>query len=235
MRITARNDRRNGERGNALIYVLIAIALFAALSITLSRQTDTSETGTLSGERAELAASRLISYSAQARSAIDQMLFTAASDIDDLDFTTPNEAGFDTGTLTHKVYHPQGGGLLQGTLPPEVVAQVTTDPTPGWYLGRFNTVEWTDSGAARDDVILVAYQISELICGLINEKINGSTAVPTMTDSIRNVMIDELLHGGTNVELTTDAGDICPECENLGSLCVQEGGIFGFYTILADQ
>ena len=234
------------ERGNALIYVLIAIALFAALSFTLSRQTDTSEAGTLSQEKAELYATQLISYAAQARSAIDQMLFTAASDIDQLDFTAPTDAGFDTGTLIHKVYHPQGGGLLPGKIPTEAITQVTNDPEPGWYLGRFNNVEWTalaqgntagpgGAEAPWEEVILIAYQINETVCGLINKKINGSTAIPTMTSSIRNTLIDDSLHGGTNVELTTDAPDICPDCANIGSLCVQEGGIYGFYTLLADQ
>jgi len=228
-----RAHNRTAERGNALIYVLIAIALFAALGFTLSRQTDTSEAGTLSEEKAELYATQLISYSAQAKSALDQMLFTAASDIGDLDFTVPTDVTFDTGTLIHKIYHPQGGGLLPGKIPTEAITQVTNDPEPSWYLGRFNNVEWTASAA--EEVVLIAYQINEAVCGLINKKINGSTAIPSMTTSIRNTLIDETLHTGANVELTTDAADICPACENMGSLCVQEGGIFGFYTLLADQ
>ncbi len=228
-------DRRE-ERGNALIYVLIAIALFAALSFTLGRQTDTSESGGLGDHKAELYATQLISYAAQARSAVDQMLFTAASDINDLDFMAPTDANFDTGTLIHKVYHPQGGGLIPGKLPADVVASTTNDPDPGWYMGRFNNVEWTGpAGANTNEVILIAYQINEQVCGLINQKINGSTAIPTMTSSIRDTLIDDAVHGGTNIELTTDGGDICPDCENMGSLCVQEGGIFGFYTIIADQ
>ena len=227
---------RSKERGNALIYVLIAIALFAALSFTLGRQTDTSETGDLESQRAELYATQLISYAAQTKSAIDQMLFTAASDINDLDFMDPSDANFDTGTLIHKVYHPQGGGLNPGVIADQAIAQVTNDPEPGWYMGRFNNIEWTGTASATtNEVVLIAYQISEQICGVINEKINGSSTIPTMTSSIRNTLIDDALHGGTNVELTTDGGDICPDCENMGSLCVQEGGIFGFYTIIADQ
>lgn len=228
-----RISARRAERGNALIYVLIAIALFAALSFTLSRQTDTSEAGTLSREKAELYATQLITYSAQAKSALDQMLFTAATHIDDLNFTAPTDAGFDTGVPIHKIYHPKGGGLLPGKLPVEAIAQVTNDPEPGWYIGRFNNVEWTAS--ANQDVILLAYQIDPTVCGLINEKINGSSAIPTLTTPIRNVMIDDALHGGTNVDLTTDGGDICPDCANIGALCVQEGGIYAFYTLLADQ
>ncbi len=241
-----KSEHIHPQSGNALIYVLIAIALFGALSFTLGRQTDTNEAGTLSDEMAELYATQLISYSSQVKSAIDQMLYTAASDVSDLDFIAPTDLTFDTGTLIHKVYHPQGGGITPGTLPEKAITQVTADPTPGWYLGRFDNVDWTPlasgntggTGGAEapwEDVILVAYQINEKVCGLINQKINGSTAIPTATVALRNILIDDALHSGTNVELTTQPAEICPDCNNLGSLCIQEGGIYGFYTVIADQ
>ena len=55
------------ERGNAMIYVLIAIALFAALSFTLARQGDDGEASDMSDARAELYATDMISYAAQAK------------------------------------------------------------------------------------------------------------------------------------------------------------------------
>ena len=240
-----KREQKKSENGNALIYVLIAIALFAALGFTLSRQTDTGEAGTLENERAELYATQLISYAAQARQVVDQMVFTSATDASQIDFTPPTDATFDTGTLIHKIYHPQGGGLNPGTLPPAVINEVTTDPDPGWYLGRFNNVDWTPlasgntagAGGAQapyEEVILTAFQISEQVCGFINEKINGSTAIPASTAALRSILVDETLHSGTNVEFTTDSG-ICPACENQASLCIQEGGIYAFYNILADQ
>ena len=226
---------RPAERGNALIYVLIAVALFAALSFTLGRQSDSDEAGSLDDSKAELYATQLISYAAQAQSSIDQMLITG-SEIDDLDFILPTAAAFNTPPDIHKVYHPAGGGLSPGRLPVEVIAQNITDPVAGWYMGRFNNVEW--SATAADDVILVAYQISQSVCSKINELVNGSSAIPTMTDSIRETMIDDTLYTGSNVDLTTDdPGDICPECDRVPSLCVQNqaGTAYGFYTILADQ
>ena len=84
----------------------------------------------------------------------------------------------------------------------------------------------------------LAYQISQSVCAKINELVNGSSAIPTMTDSIRETMIDDTLYTGSNVDLTTDdPGDICPECDRVPSLCVQNqaGTAYGFYTILADQ
>lgn len=225
---------KRSERGNALIYVLIAVALFAALSFTLGRQTDTEEVEILSEEKADLYATQLISYATQAKSVVDQMMFIGGR-ISDLDFTRPSEAGFNTAPHGNKVLHPEGGGLSLASLPSGVVAQSTSDPVPGWYIGRFNNVEWTAS--SNQDVILVAYQISQAVCEKINEKITGSSAIPTMTDSIKDVMIDDTYHTGTNTDLTTDSGDICPDCENIGSLCVenQAQDAYGFYTLIADE
>ncbi len=218
------------------MYVLIAIALFGALSFTLARQTDSTEAGVLNAERAELYATQLITYAAQVRSAIEQMQFTAATSVNELDFTAPTDAAFDTGTLIHKVYHPQGGGITPGKLPAEVVSQSAADPVAGWYLGRFTHVEWT--ATAGEDVILTAYQIHPTVCGMINEKINGSMTIPSTTTALRNILIDDAItaNTGTNVPFTTVLpASICPDCQNMGSLCVQNGGQYAFYTIIADQ
>ena len=56
-----------------MIYVLIAVALFAALSMTLGRQSDTNEGDTLNDSQAELFATQLIDYAVQAKSVADQM------------------------------------------------------------------------------------------------------------------------------------------------------------------
>lgn len=224
-------ENRRKERGNALIYVLIAIVLFAALSYTLARNTDTSEAGTLSADQAELYASQLISYSAQAKSVVDQMLFTGAQ-INDLDFTLPSEATFETPPNIYKVYHPDGGGLNLGTLSDTAKNEISTSPVAGWYLGRFNNVEW--SATTNQDVILVAYQIDKTICENINEKVTGSTAIPALTTDMRLPLIDDSNYSGTNADLTSVN---CAGCVDQMSLCVQNssGTAYSFYTVLADQ
>ena len=230
---------KHGQRGNALIYVLIAIALFAALSFTLARQNDSGEAGSLSDDRAELYASDLISYAVQAKSVIDQMMFTGTK-IDDLDFTLPTDPGFDGGTQldkTKRVFHPEGGGLNPANLSPDIITTDLTNPDAGWYIGRFNNIEWTAS--ANDDVILVAYQIRKDVCEKINMKVKGNTAIPVLGDSIKETMIDGTVYGGVNTNLTTDPGGtpICSACHKVSALCVQDQSLDGyaFYTVLTDQ
>lgn len=243
---------RQKESGNALVYVLIAIALFAALGFTLNRQTDESEAGALNDERAEIYATQLISYAVQARSVVDQMIFSGTR-ADEIDFTLPNEGTFNSGTQADKarrIYHPEGGGLNAGRIPEGAIDQNVTDPVAGWYLGRFNNVDWTPLGpgntegvggteAPYEEIILTAYQISRPVCEKINEKLTGNATIPTMGDSIKETLIDDRFYTGTNVNLTTilPGSPVCAECNNRGSLCVesQAQNAYGFYSILADQ
>jgi hypothetical protein len=232
------HPRACSQRGNALIYVLVAIVLLAALSMTLGRQTDTSEADELDDAKATMYATQLISYAAAAKAAIDQMLFTNEAAITQLDFTLPNQAGFNSAPTLYKVYHPDGGGLSPGRLPQGMTTSAVSDPVAGWYLGRFNNIEWTRSAAS--DVILVAFQISRKVCEKINLSITGSTNIPQMTASIRQTMIDDALYtGATNLDLTTDpAGTpICSACHKRASLCVEDvsAGTYGFYTVIADR
>jgi len=243
-----RQRKRKGERGNALVYVLIAIALFAALSFTLSRNADTGEAGTLSEDRAKLYMSQIVSYAAQAKSVYDQMNFQGIQ-ADNVDFTTPDDSTFndnlaDGGSADRirKIYHPDGGGLNVGYIPEGAIENsgITTpgDPAPGWYMGRFNNHEWTAS--TNQEIVLTAYGLNPVICAMINQTITGSgeiADVPSMGDSIKETLIDDTHYtGGSNTDLTTETGTpICPECHDQASLCVEEGGIYAFYTVIAAQ
>ncbi len=217
----------NNENGNVLVYVLIAIVLFAALGFTLSRQTQNASTKEIDDAKAELYAMDLITYATQARLVLDQMIFTGSS-IDDFIFTLPSEAGFSTAPHIHKVYHPQGGGLTPANLPPQAVNQVSSSPAAGWYLGLFNNVEWTKTAAT--DVILTAYQISKPVCEAINKKITGSKTIPALTGNMEDYLIDTT----TNNNLTSA---ICAACDGYVTLCVSNSGVntYSFYSIVAER
>ena len=231
--------KTNREHGNALIYVLIAIALFGALSMIMSRQGDTGEAGELPSQKAELYATEIGSYAAQAKSAVDQMLFSGGR-IENLDFMLPG-AGFDAGSSTDKirrVYHPDGGGLIPGRLPEEAISYEGTGPVAGWYMGRFNNVEWTES--TDTDVILTAYGIRREICEKLNEKLTGAATIPTLGIGAAAVLVDDQYHvNGSNADFTTvtPGTPVCADCNKRASLCVkdQSSDIYAFYTVIADH
>lgn len=226
------------QSGNALIYVLIAIGLFAALSMVFVRNQNSSGASALSTEKAALIASQLLSYTSQTHTALDQMRLSG-TDINDFDFTMPNTAGFETEPPLniHKVYHPSGGGIIPGRIPEDALIESPgSDPAPGWYMGRINNFNWTKTTA--NDVVLLAYQINEAVCRQINNTLKGSETIPVMSDTFPSTMIDTALHsGGANVAtFTTDGSGICPACAGVSSLCTQDSaGHYGFYAVIGAQ
>ncbi len=219
--------QKNKQSGNALIYVLIAIALFAALGFTLARQNQDSNTNEVDEAKADLYALELITYASQVKSVINQMIFSG-SKINNLVFTLPSEAGFNAAPHIHKIYHPQGGGLTPANLPAKAVSEISSPPAAGWYLGNFNNVEWTDS--ASSDVILTAYQISKPVCEAINDKITGSTTIPALIGDLDDYLLDTV----TNNDLDIAS---CAACEGYMSLCVSNSAVsaYAFYNVVADR
>lgn len=223
--------RYSPQSGNALIYILIAVALFAALSMTLTGQTRNESTNEVDEAKNDMYATQLISYAAQAKSILDQMMFSG-SGVGDFVFTAPGESGFNTAPHIHKIYHPAGGGLMKGRIPESVKGTASTTPAAGWYMGRFNNVEWTATGST--EIILTAYNIKEDACKQINEQASGSTSIPVLPGDPKTYLIDGAVFSGSNSDLTTAA---CAACEGFMSLCVSDNTatIFAFYTVLADR
>jgi len=226
-------SKNNNQSGIGLVYILIAVALFAALSFMLTRTINTSETATLSPERTELYATQLINYAVQSKSVIDQMLFTG-TDIDDLDFSLPGEAAFSAGTQSdrvHHVFHPDGGGLNPGKFPTEITT-AGTNPTTGWHMGQFNDVEWTTPTA---DVMLTAYRIPQQVCASINEKVTGNTTIPAIIGAtLPNLLVEDARHIGSNVAFNIAN---CTACEGYNSLCISDTAAttFAFYNIMVER
>lgn len=213
------------ERGNAMIYVLLAIALFGVLTATLSGQNNDADGQDIDDEQIEFYASELLEYSAAAKSVIDQMLITGST-IDDLDFINPTSAAFDTPPHIHKVFHPSGGGLTYIEAPNENTLNVVAG-TGGWRWQNLTNVEWTPT--ASNDIMLSAFQISQAICAKINSKITGNETIPTVSNQIGRVFSPSVL---PNEDLTSSN---CSGCDGYPALCVRNsaGNAYNFYTILA--
>lgn len=229
------SPQKSAQAGNALVYVLVAIVLFAALSLTMGRQTDSSETSVLDDGQTELLAGQMIAYAAQVESAVNQMLFSGTRE-EDLNFIMPNATGFDSVNAADnikKVYHPQGGGLTPAELDPRAVGGTSATVDAGWYLGLFNNTEWTKSSA--NDVMLAAVQVSDQVCAKLNEKISGDGNIPQITGpaNLFNLFVAPAVHGmGGAAHLTRT---VCPDCDDYSSLCVRKGGANVFYTIVVPR
>jgi len=212
---------KKSQSGNALVYVLVAIALFAALSFTLTRSTDTDEAAYLSDDEAELYASEMVSFTAQAKNAVDQMMFSN-SDIDELDFILPSDAAFDTGSNIHKVFHPAGGGLNFKA----VNSKRVIDATGGVYVVK-KDVEWTRTTGT--DVILSFYRLKPEICTKLAAKIDN-TQHSYVGSSLTAVFTDQA--DGDTLDST-----FCPTCEDKFIAVIENpaNSSCTFYMVLADR
>ncbi|HPD83633.1 MAG TPA: hypothetical protein PLK85_07445 [Alphaproteobacteria bacterium] len=217
------SDKSCKNAGNAMIYILIALALFGFLTLTLTKQNNQADNQDLSEEVAKVYANELIEYISSTQQALDMMLSTGA-EIGDLDFVKPTEAGFNTAPHIYKLFHPQGGGL---NYQQKFNEAIQNSPDSVWDINNNINVQWTPTTA--NDVIITAYFIKKEVCEEINRKITGSTAIPITA----NPHADYFLSTGTTDFDTTE----CAACNGYATLCVENdtNDNYSFYSIIAAQ
>lgn len=220
---------RKNESGNVFVYVLIAVGLFAALMFTLSKGNEQGGgTAELADGESKVAAGEIIAFAASASNSLSQMQQTGAT-LDMVDFILPSDANFNDAPTIYKLFHPDGGGLGYKALPAKAIFDDGAGLAAGYYIGRFNNVEWTPT--ATHDVIFTAYEIKQNVCQELNVKMNGDATIPTVVgDSLTNLFVDDSLHPGTNSNFMVAN---CAACEEKSALCVTDGaGKYVFYSLL---
>ena len=220
----------SGQRGNALIYVIIALALLGGLTMLLTKQG--SESDDLSYETNELLVTKTVAFAATAKNTVDQMMMSGTQ-VGNLIYLRPDEAGFDTAPNYNKVFHPDGGGLTLPAVDSTVFTGTDTAPEPGWYMGRFNNIEWTPTGA--NDVLFVAYGINQSLCAAINKKIKNDASIPVVSGGTTEEFFVNTTYGGAANANFMEAN--CTECEGFPSLCVANTGNadYTYYNIISAQ
>ena len=113
----ARNDRKT-EQGNVFFYILIAVALFAALSYAVSRN-NTGSTDIFTDEQAKLAAQEIIEYGNTVANAVQKLRLRGCSDTE-ISFENDIIDGYENGTNTScQVFHVDGGDINWTSIPEE--------------------------------------------------------------------------------------------------------------------
>src|SRR5690606_2698113 len=95
MELKGQNMRREAESGNVLFLILIAVALFAALSYAVTQSTR-SGGGDASGETNLISSAQVTQYPASVRTSLVRMIIGGKSIDTPITFNTPS----DFGTLT---------------------------------------------------------------------------------------------------------------------------------------
>ena len=213
--------KRGHERGNVLFLILIAAALFAALSYAIT-QSGRSGGSDAQREKAKLSAAEIMNYATALQAAVSRML------IGDCNLSVLNfENNFDGGLHINpaapvngkcNVFDPPGGGVA------------AKKPAQGWsgdetfyYAGSaaISGLGLTCASAECADLVLVMHGVSEALCQELND-MNGYKIpvanLPTDTQQACPYKGTFDCNGNGNVEVVFST----PDLEGKHSFCYKD-------------
>ena len=170
------------QHGSALFYILIAVALIAALSYAVS-QTNRGNVSAVTGEQAKLAAQEIIEYGNIVAAAVQKLRLRGCSDTQ-IGFSN-SIWSLDDGTLIHpaghnpltpgnqcEVFHPDGGNVSASILPNNAGFAIASGAVAKGS-GIINTVDIVDVGTSARDLVLFIYFIPKNACTIINDLLDA--------------------------------------------------------------
>lgn len=192
------------QKGNVLFLILIAVALFAALSYAVTQSSRSG--GDASKETNVINTASLTQYPNSIRTSVLRLII-AGHDPLDLQFNKPDqfEIATHTGFLQAVgVFHPQGGGAAYQRVPANLMASKTE---ADW---KFNAnfeipllgLSQSSSGSGNE-LIAFADGVTQTICARVNKELHNSDIIP----EIASVTIDSnrsALNGVAIVAPTTE-------------------------------
>ncbi|MEZ5813982.1 MAG: hypothetical protein R3E13_04570 [Alphaproteobacteria bacterium] len=169
---------RNNESGNVLFLILIAVALFAALSYAVTQTTRPNSLRT--DKTSTINAAQLIQYPTGLRTAILRMVIDGIS-ADELEFNIP--ADFTSlSNNTIGVFHPDGGGAVYN---PATTGIMASGLQGDWYFNMNFEIEHIGlsvvNNLSGNDLIAFLPGIRRSVCENINETIGINSSIPNST------------------------------------------------------
>ncbi len=176
-----KNDRKTQfivkralQKGSALVYILIAVALLAALTYAIS-ESSRGDAEQLSKERAKLLASEIIDYSSLVANGVAQLRLRGVT-LAELCFDDDNWGSDDyehPGCVFDKnrLFSPQGAGI-NWTLAPKDAMSTKSLPDNLWAIYADNEVVNVGTTCEEDrcvDLLLMVDELSARVCRQIND------------------------------------------------------------------
>lgn len=170
------------QAGNALLIILIAVALFGALMFAMT-QSRTTFTGATSQEEARIIATEMIQYGDTIRNAVNKLLLVGGAKFGNSSDTSPSfyTAGVSTdyqtaGPSRLEVFSMDGGGVSYQK-PPEDACVSTCAYD---FAGGITIPGVGDDNL--DDLAMVVQDVDPLVCKRINDvQKTGWSSIPTFT------------------------------------------------------
>lgn len=178
--MTNTTNKRGTESGNVLFLILIAVALFAALSYAVTQSTRGG--GNADDETSLISSATLTQYPASLKTSILRMSISSGVGDDELMFNPPSDmTDCETADANACVFSSNGGGASFQNASSDVIA---TGGSAAWVFNKENEIEdigTTVGGNAPSvasmEVIAFLNGIRLNVCQKINEEL-GITGVP---------------------------------------------------------
>lgn len=206
----------NKENGNVLFLILIAVALFAALSYAVTQSTRGG--GDADTETKKLEISQALNYVSSIRTAIMRMRINGVEDTD-ICFDAPQwgDASYSHAGCTdneNRIFHTDGGGV-SWVLPPSSL----NDGSP-WLFNGLNVIRGSASDATADLAMLIP-NITDSACKGFEE----------MTDFSGSRLVDG---DSFNFQKFTGSYGFFAVLEGAGNqdFCIEEAGNLHFVSVL---
>lgn len=177
MRNTSHHSR---QQGSAIWFVLLAVALLAALTMTMTRSSDTIEQSG-DAERARILASDLMRYTGGIQAAINKMLLQGVSE-SDLCFHAPEWGhnsynGASCTNPANQIFGSEGGAVKFRTY----------DSASNWRIFGSHAVLDLETSAPE---LIIEARVSAMLCREINNMLNiPNPANDAPADIIQNVTL----------------------------------------------
>ncbi len=223
-----RGDDRRSESGNVFLFVLMGVALFATLAITVSRGMRSQTTTTMSERDATLAAADILSYAQRIERGVARARRKNSSE-NDISFENNIVAGYTNAGCTNNrclIFHASGGSANWQSPPSganDGSAWIFTGSTCIADIGTGPTGCDGDT-ASNEELIMVLPNLDQTVCETINTKLGLSA---TLTDT------------GGGASATKFTGTFADGTEIIigsseDAACFSNGG-FHFYSVLLER
>lgn len=197
------NTKRKSEKGNVLFLILIAVALFAALSYVVTQSTR-SGSGSTEREKNILSGAQMTQYPTALRTALIRMVL-GGTPLELVKFNDPTAFG-SVASTNHLVFHPNGGGAGfqdgDGTLSASGSSNLTWYFNANFQVPGIGVTETT--GLSGNDIIAFLPGISNGICKQTNESLGLNLTSCTLAEAGIPEGAAALTQGDIN-ETITDA------------------------------
>jgi len=224
------------EKGNVLFLILIAVALFAALSYAVTQSTQ-SGGGDAGSETSLVNSAQLTQYPASVRTSVVRMII-GGTDVSQLEFNPSSDFDDCTNSGRVCVFHPSGGGATSTEAPGSVMADGGSGT---WFFnGAFEIVNIGISSAssfAGNEVMAFLPGITQSVCSRINDElgISGIPAVGTNISATYRTLKDDSNTFSTSEVILGSGGTAALSGQPFGCFQNDTSGEFVYYHVLVQQ